>query len=210
MNRPSPLAFVLGHRASTIATGAASVITTLAWLGPHSVSWYVPAIALYACKSSFTAKRRITVYREWRSAWAEMAGVGPEPEQEHAPRRKGAPVLRVILGGTSWLVGSAFWLLLLCWLWVHASENTTQAYGAHGFWWLALTVWGAVAGVRGLQRRNRPTGEAADAQAAQGGVAPQATHIVAHCLPVPSDVRPSGHVRDRLPDYCQQLFRSQK
>jgi hypothetical protein len=235
MTRPPRTDFVLGARASTLLTIGAAGLTSVVWLTQHTISWLVPVVSLLLCKASFSARRRITVYRNWRGAWDEMAGAGlanqpsqARPAPSRAPSRlspntpppqeqdKPQPPPRRLRIPRPVLI--AVWLVLTCWLKSHQGEPGTTALGIGSLCFFALTLWGAAVACVGFCRwlfRPASASKARSAKVEAANPAPagrasatdaDGNHIVAQCLPVPRVSPPSGHVRDVLPDYCRSLL----
>jgi len=229
MNRPTPTDFAIGSRAAVTASTGAAALSTLAWLGSHTVSWVMPALALLSCRACIRAKRRVVAWREWRSAWDEMADAGAHDEQpparpasdrtatKDAAKESPAPSRRKPQRVPRWLVISG-WIVLLAWIAGHEGDTPTLAHGLIGLCFAALTLWGAAVSTLSVGRfllvpASKARGKATAPHAAPGGrdnaTDADGNPIVAQCLPVPN-VTPSGHVRDLLPDYCRTLLASGK
>ncbi len=223
MNRPTPTDFAIGSRAAVTACTGAAALSTLAWLGSHTVSWVLPALALLCCRACVRAKKRVAAWREWRDAWDEMAGAeqhapparsasaratAPDTakEAQAVPQPKPQRVPRPLL-----VIG---WIALLAWIAAHEGDGPTMGHGLVALCFVALTLWVASIACIGLSRwllaprsPSRPravvAAERASATDADGNP------IVAQCLPVPTAV-PERHVRELLPDYCRTLLASGK
>jgi hypothetical protein len=222
MNRPASTDFVLGHRAGVMLTTGAAALTSIVWATQHAISWIVPAVALLLCKASFAAKKRVTVWRNWRGAWDEMAGVtepSPAPAAPFPARRSSGPFADA--GGAAGKMDAAeaaspkpaarriprwvlivTWLLLLCVIAANRDQPGTPALGVVALIFLLLSAWGSGVALLRVGRwlflpasaRPQALAERASATDSDGD------YIVGQCLPVARDVLPSGHVRDVLPE----------
>ena len=222
MNRPPYRDFLLGHRASIVLTSGAAAVAGVACLA-HAVTWLVPLFAMYVCGASFAARKRVTIYRNWRCAWDAMADDAP---QALPPSRRTAiaalpgpapipetPPKPVRIGpSTRAQVVFIAWLLLVYYLGTHTSQGGTTFYGAATLLWISWTglafvllvvryirqVLGFVPPMRGRDWEGETVTEAPSNDAGD--------FIVAQSLPVRRHAPPSG-VLDLLPDYCKALLR---
>lgn len=196
MNQPRSSDFALGSRTGVALSSAAAVLTVLSWLG-HGVSWLVPLTCVLVCRASFRAKQRVTLWRQWRGAWNEVAGVAPAKPDAPAVKQEPPKRIRLRVPRAVLIIGA---FALLPWMCAHHSEAATASYGARTVSFLALIAAAAAFRRRAaLPKDNAPAPAAAD----RG----EAEHIVAHCLPMPQ-ATPSKHVRELLPDYCRALLRA--
>jgi hypothetical protein len=218
MRRPASSAFVLGHPTTRTLTIGAAIVSCFAWAG-HTVSWLAPALALLLLKASFAASKRVARYQEWRTAWDEMLASGvrsQEPEvrrQERSPapapepkaiatatpRTQPPPVRRPVL--------ISAWLVMLGWLAAH--DQRADGYAAVALGFVAVSAWGVCVVLVRLARWL--LGAASPARAptihdAAPGAPADDPRIVAQCLPVARPLKRTGHVRERLPQYCRDLL----
>jgi hypothetical protein len=212
MRRPPSSAFVLGHPTTRMLTIGAAIVSCFAWAG-HAVSWLAPALALLLCKASFAARKRVARYQEWRTAWDEMQepevrrqerSPAPAPEPKAIataiPRTEPPPAKRPVL--------ISAWLVTLGWLAAH--DQQANGYPAVALAFLALSAWGACVVLLRLARWllgwAASPARASTSRHAAPGVPADDPRIVAQSLPVPPPVKRTGHVRERLPQYCRDLL----
>ena len=196
MNRPRACDFALGARTTVWTASALAILTTLAWLGPHGVSWFAPLTALLFCRACFAAKRRVTAWRDWRAAWDEMAGNVPaEPDTRTAQDEPAKAAKTHSKTMRALLVAAA--LAVLAPFCSHAIETGSDAEVGRGFFCI---VFGFI-GLRFLRKRPGLVRTAP----APSAPSCESEHIVAQCLPVPK-LAPTAHVRELLPNYCRALL----
>ncbi len=232
MKRPSASDFRLGSPLAVKLSFASAAMSALAWRA-DAVSWLIPLSAFVLCGKALGARKRVAIWRQWRSSWDEMAQGGqPQAPARPAPQRepeRSAPTPQAQLSASaprgdapqarrriprSVLVIT--WVVLFAWIKAHEGDQATAVHGIVGLGFLALTLWGTASmGWRALRWLlglvNAPAGTGAGDGATPAPaqrtspVDPDGNPIVTQCLPV-RRMTPSGHVRDLLPAYCRALL----
>jgi hypothetical protein len=234
VKRPSASDFRLGSPLAVKLSFASAALTTLAWRA-DAVSWLVPVCAFILCSKTLGARKRVAIWRQWRSSWDETAQGGqyagqaparPKPEREQAQpaptpeaqlpasaSRTDAPQARRRIPRSALIIT---WVVLFAWIKAHEGDAPDTLHGIVGLGFLALTLWGTASlGWRALHWLLSWVNAPAGARAGDGATPaseqradtadPDGNPIVTQCLPV-RRMTPPGHVRELLPAYCRALL----
>lgn len=194
MNRPSPIAFIVGN---TVVTGCAVIaagFAVIAWIGGNA-PLMVPIAALGIAAWSTRACSDVSRYRAWHRQWEALAPEQPSPP---GPPATAVPV-EATRGGQRWPMA----IVVASWLCLAAMNKTPDQQSAFVLFTLGILLYGGFALSAVLLRRRRSRAPAAAA------VMPQSEDLVALCVALPLyPVTPLPAAYQCLPDYCVKTLRS--
>ena len=190
MNPPSQSDYLIANPLSLAAIFVVSLgllTNCCVQLQNHgSPSWFLPLIALWACREAGNARKRVAAYRSWQRAWQEMSG-----EALIAARKRQRQRIGWVLAGIS------IWFLMLGWLFAGGNAPATPAHYAALLIVIILPAWAVRAVLRRVARFIGPAVRSADRPSG---------HVVSGCLPLPSRSPAPAQIAAALPEYCRALL----